>query len=105
MVDGEESTEGRDPLAPDSGGGAVGLAAVTRKIRAMEERLLDIMGSLGRRSQWSYWRARDKTKGAWRHVSRGSVRRRGVIPIGCSTTHGSVTGMAIGLDGGSCGGA
>ena len=31
-----------------------------------------------------------KTKGARRHMSRGSVRRRAVIPVGRGTTRGSV---------------
>ena len=37
IVDGEESTEGPDPLVPHSGGVAVGLAAVSRRVRAVEE--------------------------------------------------------------------
>jgi len=55
VVDGEEGIEGRDPLVPDSGGVADGLDPVSRRVRAVEERLLDIMGLPGRRSPWSYW--------------------------------------------------
>jgi hypothetical protein len=46
-----------------------------------------------------------KMKGARRHVSCGSVRRRAVIPAGRGTTHGLVAGMATELDTGGRSGA